>query len=199
MRSNSAGRRSSLSPLSGDGHMSPRRKPGAWKRRLGLLLNIVLFGVALAVLRKILTEYHLVDIVHAIDRMDLKILVASVAVTALGYAALVGYDYLSLRVAGHPVPIRRMWSASFISHAVQNSAPMSIVAGGGLRFRLFTRLGVTGAETAAVVASNLLTFVIGLFAVAGFSFVIAPIHVPAALHLPVHSLRLVGGGLLLLG
>jgi phosphatidylglycerol lysyltransferase len=43
-----------------------------------------------------------------------------------------------------------------------------------------------------VVAGNLITFVIGLFAVAGISFVIAPIHVPASFHLPTTSLRSVG-------
>jgi phosphatidylglycerol lysyltransferase len=91
-----------------------------------------------------------------------------------------------------------MWSSSFISHAVQNSAPMSIVAGGGLRYRLFSRLGITGSETATVVAGNLLTFVIGLLAVAGLSFVLAPIPIPSLFHLPITSLRPLGALFLIL-
>ena len=159
---------------------------------------MALFAVAIVVLRHVLTAYNLSDIVASLRRIGWRYTAASLVLTILGYASLVGYDYLSLRLAGHPIPIRRMWSSSFVSHAVQNSAPMSIVAGGGLRYRLFSRLGVTGSETAAVVAGNLLTFVLGLFAVAGLSFVIAPIPIPRSFHLPVHSLQPVGMVFLLL-
>jgi phosphatidylglycerol lysyltransferase len=172
--------------------LPPRKQPKPWTRWLSLGINVALFAVAIAVLRHVLTAYKLSDIVDALHRIGWRYSVASLVLTILGYASLVGYDYLSLHLAGHPIPIRRMWSASFVSHAVQNSAPISIVAGGGLRYKLFSRLGVTGSETAAVVAGNLLTFVIGLFAVAGLSFVIAPIPIPASFHLPIHSLQPVG-------
>jgi phosphatidylglycerol lysyltransferase len=178
--------------------MSPGEQRSAWKRWLSLGINVTLFGVAIAILHHILTEYHVSDVVTSLRRIGWAWIWASVALTVLGYAALIGYDYLSLRIAGHPIAVRRMWSASFVSHAVQNSAPMSIVAGSGLRYRLFSRLGVSGSETAAVVAGNLLTFVIGLFAVAGLSFVIAPIPIPAMFHLPFKSLQPVGVTFLLL-
>lgn len=165
---------------------------GAWRKRLSLAINVALFAVAIVVLRKILTEYKFSEIIGSLHRIGWPYIWGSVGLTILGYAALVGYDYLSLRIAGHPVPIRRMWSASFISHAVQNSAPMSIVAGGGLRYRLFSRLGITGTETAAVVAGNLLTFLIGLFAVAGVTFIVSPIPIPRKFHLPFTSLQPVG-------
>ncbi len=167
-------------------------------RWIPLVVDAALFLVALGVVRHILTEYHLRDIVDAIHGISLPYLGASVVLTVFGYAALVGYDYLSLRVTARTIPIRRMWSASFISHAVQNSSPIAIVSGGGVRYRLFRRLGITGPETAAVVASNTITFVIGLWLVAGIAFVIAPIPIPAAFHLPPWSLRPVGVLFLLL-
>jgi len=163
-----------------------------WRRWLSLAVTIALFAVALVILRHLLADYSLAQIVASLHQIGWPYIWASLGLTALGYGALVGYDYLSLRLAGHPIAVLRMWSASFVSHAVQNSAPMSIVAGGGLRYRLFSRLGITGAETANVVAGNLLTFVIGLFAVAGLSFVIAPIPIPALFHLPITSLRPLG-------
>jgi phosphatidylglycerol lysyltransferase len=168
-----------------------KQKPG-WKHWVSLGINIGLFAVSLLVMQHILTQYKVSDILASLHQIGLAYVGASLALTVLGYGALVGYDYLSLRIAGHPISIRRMWSASFISHAVQNSAPVSILAGGGLRYRLFSRLGVTGGETAAVVAANLVTFVIGLFAVAGLSFVIAPVPIPASFHLPIHSLQPLG-------
>ncbi|MGH7524292.1 MAG: lysylphosphatidylglycerol synthase domain-containing protein [Gemmatimonadales bacterium] len=162
------------------------------RRWLSLTLNVALFGVAALVMRKILTEYPLAEIVRSLHHIGWQFIWLSVALTTLGYAALVGYDYISLRLARHPIALRDMWRASFVSQAMQNSSPMAVIAGGGLRYRLFTRLGVSGAETAAVVAGNLMTFVLGLFAVAGLSFVIAPVSIPASLHLPVKSVRTVG-------
>jgi phosphatidylglycerol lysyltransferase len=178
--------------------MSPDTQGSSWKRWLSLGINVVLFGIAIVVLRKILTQYPFAEIVKSLHHIRWPFIWASVALTVLGYAALVGYDYVSLRLARHPIALRNMWRASFISQAMQNSAPMAIVAGGGLRYRLFTRLGVTGAETAAVVAGNLMTFVLGLLAVAGISFVIAPVSIPTSFHLPVKSLRTVGVLFLLL-
>jgi phosphatidylglycerol lysyltransferase len=178
--------------------LTPRKQRSTWKHWLSLGINVALFAVAIIVLRHVLTEYTLSDIIASLRHIGWRYATASLGLTVLGYAALVGYDYLSLRLAKHPIVIRRMWSASFVSHAVQNSAPISIVAGGGLRYRLFSRLGVTGSETAAVVAGNLLTFVIGLFAVAGLCFVISPIPIPASFHLPVHSLQPVGIAFLVL-
>ena len=100
------------------------------------------------------------EIVGSLHHIGWPYIWASLALTILGYGALVG---IRLPVAADGAAIRspsaRMWPASFVSQAVQNSAPMAIVAGGGMRYRLFSRLGITGAETAAVVAGNLLTFV----------------------------------------
>ncbi len=170
----------------------PSSSTASRRRWLSLLVDAALFGISLAVVRHVLTEYHLRTIVSAVHDISLVVLAASLVLTALGYAALVGYDYLSLRLAARPVPIHRMWIASFISHAVQNSAPIAIVSGGGVRYRLFRRLGITGAETAAVVAANTMTFIIGLFLVAGVAFVVAPIPIPASFHLPRLALRPLG-------
>lgn len=169
-----------------------QQPPSVWRRRLSLAINVGLFAVAIFVLRKILREYDVTEILASVDKISWSWIGASLVLTILGYGALVGYDYLSLRIAGHPVSLGRMWSPSFISHAVQNSAPVAIVAGGGLRYKLFSRLGISGSETAAVVAGNLITFVIGLFAVAGISFIVAPVSIPPRFHLPITSLRPLG-------
>ncbi|HEY4099333.1 MAG TPA: lysylphosphatidylglycerol synthase domain-containing protein [Gemmatimonadales bacterium] len=178
--------------------MPADKQPSALRRWISLGINVVLFGIALAVLRHILTAYHFADIVGAIHRIGWIHIAASLVLTAVGYGALVGYDYLSLRMAGHPIALHNMLTASFVSQAVQNSAPVSIVTGGGVRYRLYNRLGVTGAETAAVVAGNVLTFILGLFAVAGVAFVIAPVSIPHSFHLPAKSLRPIGVVFLLL-
>ncbi len=171
---------------------TPRKKPGAWRRRLALVIDVVMFAVAIAVLQRVLTSYQVSDIVKSFHRIGLEHLVAALALTVAGYAALVGYDYASVLVVGRAIPVRLLWAPSFISHAVQNSAPMAIVAGSGVRFKLFHRLGLTPAEIGSVVATNVSTFVLGLFSVAGLAFVLGPIPIPATFHLPIHDLQPVG-------
>jgi phosphatidylglycerol lysyltransferase len=173
-------------------NVPPPKPSSAFRRWLSIGVNVALFGIAIAVLRKILTQYPFADVVESLHHIGWPYIWTSMALTILGYGALVGYDYVSLRLARHPMKLRDMWRASFVSQAMQNSAPVAIVAGGGIRYRLFTRLGISGAETAAVVAGNLMTFVLGLLAVAGISFVIAPVSIPPSMHLPIKSLRTVG-------
>ena len=168
------------------------------RRRLSLGIDLALFGLALWVLRRVLAEYQYSDILAAIQQMGGWPIGASLLISVLGYAALVGYDYLSLRLVGRPHPVRRMWLPSFVSFAVANSAPVAILTGGGLRYRLFAGLGLTPGETAKLTAANLLTYVLGLFSVAGVAFLVTPLAVPPGIRFPIHSLRAVGALFLLI-
>lgn len=162
------------------------------RRRLSLALDLVLFGFALWVLRRVLSEYHYSDVLAAIRELGGWPIAACLALSALGYAALIGYDYLSLRLLGRPLPLRRMWLPSFVSFAVANSAPVAILTGGGVRYRLYSGLGLTPGETARLTAINVVTYAMGLFTVAGVAFLFAPVQVPLAFHFPVRSLQVVG-------
>jgi phosphatidylglycerol lysyltransferase len=166
-------------------------------RRLALAVDVVLFGIAFWVLHRVLTQYSYAEILDATRAIGARYFLASLLLTLLGYAALVGYDYISLRLVGTPMPLRRMVLPSFVSFAVANSAPVSLLTGTGVRYRLFGGLGLSATETARVSAANVLTYVLGLFTVAGLAFVLAPVPLPAHLHLPVGSLRPIG--LLFLG
>jgi phosphatidylglycerol lysyltransferase len=168
------------------------------RRRLTLLIDAGLFLVSLGVLHRVLRDYHYTDVVAAMRELGGGPLLLSLLVTVAGYSALVGYDYISLRLVGHPLPLRRMAIPSFISFAVANSAPLALLTAGGLRYRLFGGLGLTPGQTAKVTLANLLTYVLGLFSVAGAAFLLTPLEVPSGLGLPGGSLRVVGALFVLL-
>jgi len=163
-----------------------------FRRRISLAIDLALFGLALGVLRRVLAEYHYVDVLAAIHQLGGWPIGGCLALSALGYSALIGYDYLSLRLVGKPLPLRQMWLPSFVSFAVANSAPVAILTGGGLRYRLYSGLGLTPGETAGLTAVNVMTYAMGLFTVAGFAFLFTPLQVPPELHFPVRSLQAVG-------
>ena len=175
---------------------APRRTGG--RRLWATVLDIFLFAAALWVLHHVLTQYSYQQVLAATGQIGWLAILASVALTVLGYAALVGYDFLSLHLVRCPLPLKRMWSASFISFAVSNSAPIAVVTGGGIRLRLFSGLGLSPVEAAAVSAGNILTYILGLFTVAGIAFIVRPVHLPMHLPLGITSLRPVGALFLVL-
>ncbi len=123
---------------------------------------------------------------------------ASLALTIAGYLALVSYDWLALRFIRRALPIHRVLIPSFISYAVSNNAPASVVTGGGVRYRLYSSLGLSATEMVAVAAFDVATYVAGLLTVAGVAFVLAPVSLPGHAHLHLATVRPLGVVFLLL-
>jgi phosphatidylglycerol lysyltransferase len=120
--------------------MSDRR---TLKRVLSGFFDLALFAVALITLSRILREHHWRDIEAALHQIATPQILLSLLITAAGYLSLVGYDYLSFGLIHKRLPLRDVLAPSFISYAVANSAPVSVVTGGGVRYRLYAGLGLT--------------------------------------------------------
>lgn len=165
-------------------------------RRIGRLLkplvSAVLVGFAFWILRDILHEYRYQEIVAELRTIPARRIVVSLALTALGYLALAGYDAVALRYIGHPLRFRTVLPISFTSYAVANSAPISVLTGGGLRYRLYSGLGLTAVEMAQVATFDVVTYVVGLFTVGGVIFLVEPLSVPRTLHLPILTAHPIG-------
>ncbi len=167
------------------------------KKWLLRVLDAALVIVGLWVVWRIVHEYPLREIEAALLSVPPWASLVSAALTAVGYLALVGYDYLSLRMVNHPLPTSKVLAPSFISFAVANSAPAAALTGGGLRYRLYRGLGLSAKKMAKVAMLDILTFVLGLFTVAGIAFEASPVGVPPSLAVPVFStVRPIGLGLL---
>ena len=169
--------------------MSDRR---TLKRILSGFFDLALFAVALITLSRIMREYHWRDIEAALRHIATPQILLSLLITAAGYLSLVGYDYLSFGLIRKRLPLRAVLAPSFISYAVANSAPVSVVTGGGVRYRLYAGLGLTPGEMARVAAFGVMTFVLGLFTVAGTIFIVHPIPLPENVSGRVPSVRVIG-------
>lgn len=143
-------------------------------------LNLALFGLALWALDRVLRAYPAADIVRALQAVPLRALLLSIATTLLGYLALVGYDVVAFRFVGPRLPLRRMLVPSFISFAVSNNAPASMVTAGGVRYRLYQPHGLTPLAAAAVAGLNIITYALGLCALAGIALLVRPDGGPGA-------------------
>jgi len=163
-----------------------------WRRILGPALSIVLFTAAVWLLHSELRNYHLRDILNALQSLTAERLAAAVGLTILSYTVMTGYDVLALRYIRHPLAYPKVGLASFIGYAFSNNIGMSMVAGASVRYRLYSAWGLSSLQIMQVVAFCTLTLWLGFFAIGGAVFLAEPPVVPAVIHLPLDSLRVIG-------
>jgi phosphatidylglycerol lysyltransferase len=165
-------------------------------RYIGPAAGLALFGAALWSLHRELAHATYRDIAGSFLGLSAAQMAAAVALTLLSYVAQTGYDALGLRYAGAALGYARTALASFVAYAFSNTIGYSVLSGGSVRLRLYTGWGLSTLSVAQVVAFGAVTFWVGFLSVSGAVFLIEPIAIPAALHLPLSSLKPVGAAFL---
>jgi phosphatidylglycerol lysyltransferase len=156
---------------------------------LGPLFGLLLFAVALWVLHHELKAYHFQDILRQVENLPTHRLLLALALTILSYLIMTGYDTLALRYIQHPLTYAKIALASFIGYAFSNNIGLSMIAGGSVRYRLYSGWGLSTLEITKVVAFCSLTLWLGFFTLGGAIFLVEPMVVPKVLHLPFASVR----------
>jgi phosphatidylglycerol lysyltransferase len=169
---------------------------GKLRRALPAILGLILFAAALLVLRKELHAVTWHDLTSDVLATPPTQLLAALLLTALNYAALTGYDLLAFVYIGNSLSRWRVAGASFLAYAVANSVGFAMFSGAAVRYRFYTRWGVSAEELSRIVFSYSVTFWLGLLALGGISLVASPL--PGAHELPGHELVAPVGWLLLL-
>ncbi|PIV84615.1 MAG: hypothetical protein COW52_06670 [Nitrospirae bacterium CG17_big_fil_post_rev_8_21_14_2_50_50_9] len=159
-------------------------------RHLPSLFGIILFAVALFVLHHALEEYHYHDVIRSLKGLPAQKVVLAVLLTLFSYMAMVGYDMLALHYIRHPLAYSKIAFASFISYAFSSNIGISILSASAIRYRLYSAWGLSTEKITHVVAFCILTFWLGYFTLTGAVLLLEPIVIPAQLHLPVASGRL---------
>jgi phosphatidylglycerol lysyltransferase len=162
------------------------------RKILGPGLSLILFAAAAWMLHNELRTYHLRDILRAFDAISATHLWAAAGLTILSYAVMTGYDMLAIRYIRYPLSYSKIGLASFIGYAFSNNIGMSMIAGASVRYRLYSAWGLSTLQITQVVAFCTLTLWLGFFTLGGAVFLIEPLMIPAAIHLPLTSLRAIG-------
>jgi phosphatidylglycerol lysyltransferase len=154
---------------------------------LGPYFGVLLFAIALAVLHHELKIYHFREIIAGVKNIPSGRFAAAVLITIFSYLMMCGYDALALRYIGHPLKYVNVALASFIGYAFSNNIGLAMVAGGSVRYRLYSSWGLSAMEITKVVAFDILTLWLGFFALGGIVFILEPMMLPNVLHLPFTS------------
>jgi phosphatidylglycerol lysyltransferase len=166
------------------------------RHALPFVVGLALFMAALEVLR---VELHAVswhEITADVLRTPIAQLAAAIILTILNYATLTGYDLLAFAYIRKPLPRLHIALASFLAYAIANNVGFAMLSGASVRYRFYTRWGVTAEELSRIVFSYSVTFWLGLFALGGLSLVVSPL--PNAQELPGHQVLSIAGVVLLL-
>ena len=166
------------------------------RQAIPVAIGLLLFLVALEVLRTELRAVSWHDLTADILRTPWPRLALAVVLTALNYAAVTGYDLLAFAYIDKPFPRAQIALASFLAYAISNNVGFAMLSGASVRYRFYTRWGVTAEELSRIVFSYSVTFWLGLLTLGGLSLVISPL--PSARELPAHALLAPVGWLLML-
>ena len=116
---------------------------------------------------------------HTLSSSVLKIppsaLLAAAMLTILNYAALTMYDFIAFAYIGKTLSRWRVAFASFLAYAVANNVGFAMLSGASVRYRFYTRWGVTADELSRVMFSYVITFWLGLLVLGGLSLAISPL------------------------
>ena len=158
----------------------------------GLVLFLAALGVLRAELRGV-TWHQLTADIFSTPPSGLGL---AIVLTLVNYAVLTGYDFLALAYVRSRLSWWRVALASFLAYAIANTVGFSMLSGASVRYRFYTRWGITTEDLTRIVLSNSVTFWLGLLALAGLSLIVSPL--PASLGIAGHGLAAAAGFVMVL-
>lgn len=165
-------------------------------------MAVVLLVVAVWLLRWELSGLSWSEIRADVGNLRWTTLVAGLALTAVNYLVLAGYDALALRYVGVQLARSRVMLASTAGYALSQGLGFPLLTGAPVRYRLYSSWGLSATDIGRIVAFYTVSFWIGFAAVGGLALLAAPVLTPdgvgigGALQVPGGSLPVFGGALL---
>jgi phosphatidylglycerol lysyltransferase len=166
---------------------------GRLREALPVIAGLVVFVAALEVLRLELRAVGWSELTAAVLAVSRGQVALAILLTALNYVVLTAYDLIAFAYIGKRLPRARIAMTSFLAYAISNNVGFAMLSGASVRYRFYTRWGVTTEELSRVIFSYSVTFWLGLFVLGGLSFALSPL--PDAV--PAHALVTATGWVLM--
>lgn len=156
-----------------------------------LLRAGIAIGVAVAayLIYRGLSRYSLDEVVSAIGEIPLVNLTAATAFAAASYLCLTGFDYLGIRYAGRVLAYRRAALTSFTSLSIGHNIGVAALSSGAIRYRFYSRWGLSGEDVAHVILFSGATVALGLSTLAAAGLLLYPDDAEKLLGLSVGMVR----------
>ena len=169
--------------------------PGCWPGSGSMVhpvLGFLLLALAVLVLHRALQQITYREFSERIVALGGWRIGLSLALTALSFITLAGYEQGALRFIGKRLPWPRTSLVAFVTQSIAHSTGFAAFVGVGLRYRIYVvrpARSCRRCEGPAVFSS---TFVLGVMALSGLALAFEPQAVAAAVAMPVEIWRLIG-------
>ena len=113
------------------------------RQAIPVAIGLLLFVVALEVLRVELRTVTWQELAADVTGTPAWRIALALALTAVNYTAVTGYDLLAFAYVGKVLPRARIALTSFLAYAISNSVGFAMLSGASVRYRFYSRWGVT--------------------------------------------------------
>ena len=141
------------------------------RQALPAIAGVILFVIAVAVLRVEIRAISWSGLIGSVLGMPRDRLLIAVLLTAINYTALTGYDFLAFAYIRRRLPRAKIALTAFLAYAFSNTIGFAMLTGASVRYRFYSRSGVTAGELSKIVFSYSVTFWLGLLALGGISLI----------------------------
>ncbi|WP_213990550.1 lysylphosphatidylglycerol synthase domain-containing protein [Sodalis sp. dw_96] len=157
----------------------------------------LLFFIAVAVLLVVYArKVDWGDVAHAITHYSQRTVLMVVGLVVVSYLLYGIYDLIGRAYCGHKLAVSRVMLVSFICYAF--TLTLSTWVGGiGMRYRLYSRLGLSNSAITRIFSLSLATNWLGYILLSGVVCAFGVIKLPGKWDISDLALRLIGIGLLL--
>jgi len=124
-------------------------------------------GLAAFLLYRTLSRYSLDQLVAAVTAVPVPRLLGAAGFAAASYVSLTFFDYLALRYVGRPLPYPKAALASFTALSLGHNIGLAALSSGAVRYRFYSRWGLSTGEVAKVIVFCGITVGLGLLVLGG--------------------------------
>lgn len=139
-------------------------------------LGLFFFVLAAYMIYRQLSKYSLDELKNALLNIPLKNLLYALGASFLGYIALSTYDYLALKYIKRKLAVWKWVLTGFIGFSVSNNAGHAIVSGGAVRYRFYSRWGVSASDIVKMVTFSGFTYLVACFFLIIVGYFLTPEH-----------------------
>ena len=139
-------------------------------------LGLFFFLLAAYMIYRQLSKYSMEELKSTILNIPCDHLVYALIASFIGYVALSTYDYLALKYIKKKLASWKWILTGFVGFSVSNNAGHAIVSGGAVRYRFYSRWGISPGDIVKMVTFSGFTYLVACFFLIIIGYVLTPEH-----------------------
>lgn len=138
---------------------------------------IAIVVIAFMLLREKLKDIPLEHFWEGLNSVPRYKVALAIGLTCINYFVLTGYDWIAVRCLKKDLPLRRIMTGAIVGYSVSNVLGW-MFGGTAVRYRLYSNWGFSLSEIVALLSILSVTFWLGMFLLAGITFITIPANFP---------------------